>query len=609
MKKTIIIPLTRQFSIIICTFIVCTLSIILYRTYDYTKLQTNYMDDSLEFYSAQVNKSTNDLYDFYKNICYSVGYNQTVLNFLETNTENNDYELFLQIQNLISNTASLNPYIVDIAIDGKNNSFIALNGTTENYMNYKNEFYNSRFSFQSVGTSNIKGIPCHIMAIPIYSLGTGESSFLGLLFLAIDLDNLFHKSLNISNYENKYNPAILFTDSKNNLIYGDSKLYSNLPPLQEKEEIFQIKVDNINYSVVIYPVFSINHVLYILIDKTETTKQIFQISLHLILSMFIIIFVFFLLLLILYRPLISSLNQLTHFMRSVCSGNTRTYKNGFYVNQGVIGSSEIDEIFHSFNSMLDKINQLNHDIFDNYTRMYELEANNRKTEIALLRSQINPHFLYNTLTMICGIASVGEYEKIINVTNSLSQIFRYSIKGYDRVTLREELEIVSAYLMIQKERFDERFSVRYELEEGCLDYIIPKMVIQPLVENAIVHGIEKSLKPGKILIGAGHNKENNYLAIWVYDTGIGIPYEKLQELRHKIQNYTGEIIFHISDSTNNLFSNTSTVSIGLMNVNSRMVLYYGTNYSIILDSELGVGTNIQLRIPYTDIPDSINKDI
>lgn len=184
--------------------------------------------------------------------------------------------------------------------------------------------------------------------------------------------------------------------------------------------------------------------------------------------------------------------------------------------------------------MLIKTEELNHTIFDSYTRMYELEANNRKTEIAFLRSQINPHFLYNTLTMICGMAAEGMTDKIILVTGALSQIFRYSIKGNDMVPLREELEIVKSYLMIQKERFADRFTIEYNFSDDAYDCLIPKMVIQPLVENAIVHGLEKSLKPGSILIGAGRNPQHGYLAIWIFDTGVECLLEKLQELRHSI---------------------------------------------------------------------------
>ena len=124
-----------------------------------------------------------------------------------------------------------------------------------------------------------------------------------------------------------------------------------------------------------------------------------------------------------------------------------------------------------------------------------------------------------------------------------------------------------------------------------------QVVIQPLVENAIVHGLEKSLKPGSILIGAGRNPQHGYLAIWIFDTGVGMPPEKLQELRHSIA-------ASVHDKTGDASADLAKMdaqnhdSIGILNVNSRMVLYYGADYTLIIDSEEGVGTNIQLRVPY-----------
>lgn len=123
--------------------------------------------------------------------------------------------------------------------------------------------------------------------------------------------------------------------------------------------------------------------------------------------------------------------------------------------------------------------------------VYLKDIAERDLELQMLRNQINPHFLYNTLTMICGMAAEGMTDKIILVTGALSQIFRYSIKGNDLVSLREELEIVKSYLMIQKERFADRFTIEYNFSDDAYDCLIPKMVIQPLVENAIVHGLEK----------------------------------------------------------------------------------------------------------------------
>lgn len=151
--------------------------------------------------------------------------------------------------------------------------------------------------------------------------------------------------------------------------------------------------------------------------------------------------------------------------------------------------------------------------------------------------------------------------------------------------------------MIQKERFADRFTIEYNFSDDAYDCLIPKMVIQPLVENAIVHGLEKSLKPGSILIGAGRNPRHGYLAIWIFDTGVGMPPEKLQELRHSIA-------ASVHDKTGDASADLAKMdaqnhdSIGILNVNSRMVLYYGADYTLIIDSEEGVGTNIQLRVPY-----------
>lgn len=351
------------------------------------------------------------------------------------------------------------------------------------------------------------------------------------------------------------------------------------------------------YSARSYSIPCIDHTLYVLVDKSQATGQVIQISLWLLLSIGGLLTLMLLLLFALYRPLIRSLKQLTDYMKTISAGERRFFKEDVPISQGFLGSSEINDISLAFNEMLHETDRLNHTIFDTYTQMYELEVTNRKTEIAFLRSQINPHFLYNTLTMICGMSAEGMNDKVISVTGALSQIFRYSIKGGEMVTLEEEMEIVRSYLMIQRERFDNRFTVRYEFSEDSHACLIPKMVIQPLVENAIVHGLEKSLKPGELLIGAGRNPEHGYLAIWIFDTGVGMPPDKLEELRRAVSQ---PVKHEGQDAASNLarLDAMNHDSIGILNVNSRMVLYYGANYSLLIDSDVGVGTNIQLRVPY-----------
>lgn len=307
-------------------------------------------------------------------------------------------------------------------------------------------------------------------------------------------------------------------------------------------------------------------------DPVKTLFVLLLLQTGLIIGLAVLLFCLF------YRPLVSSLRQLRDHMQSLAAGDRQQKQEPARLQHGLVGFREVEELSHLSNT-----------VFEAHIRMDELESSNRQTEIAFLRSQAIPHILHNTLTTICGMAAEGMTDKIISVASALSQIFRYSIKGSDLVTLREEMEIVKSYVMIQKERFGDRFTTRYTFLDDCDDCLIPRMIIQPLVENAIVHGIEGALHPCKLMIGAGYNPEHGYLAIWVYDNGVGMSREKLEQLRAELAAAPGE-----EDSR----TQKPRSSIGLKNVNTRMILYYGSDYALLIDSEENVGTNIQLRVPH-----------
>ncbi len=605
-KKTFLMPLTRHFAIILVLFSICSAILIGYSSFSYIKIQNQFLNNSLVSYSAQLAKSAREAYESYENICYSVAYNQVVLSYLSASDSQQQFNQLDQLESLLTNSAILNPYIVDIAIYGRQNTFVSLCGATESYKPLADGLAESRFPFMSVGTSTINRINCHILAIPIYSTGTGQSNYLGILFLAIDVNNLLNSSLNA--VSSSYNPQIVFMDSQDQLMCGDETIYTALLQEDATDDFFTLPIEEQGagtFVVTKYTVPSIDHTLYVLLDKTALSMQVNNITFRLIASMVALVMVILLLLLLLYRPTIKSLKTLTDYMKSIAAGNRKLFNQGASISQGPLGSTEIDEISRAFNDMLLNTDQLNHTIFDTYTQMYELEASNRRTKIAFLRSQINPHFLYNTLTMICGMAAEGNTDQIIDITSALSQIFRYSIKGSDLVTLREEMEIVRSYLMIQEARFGDRIHIRYEFEEASLDCLVPRMVIQPLVENAIVHGLEKSMKPGELLIGAGQNPQRGYMAIWVFDTGLGMSPEKLAQLRKAIAEYKLPKADACMPDPSKMEERLQD-SVGIMNVNSRMVLYYGSAYSLVIDSEIGVGTNVQLRVPYqtaAPIPD------
>ncbi|MFC5648568.1 sensor histidine kinase [Paenibacillus solisilvae] len=205
-----------------------------------------------------------------------------------------------------------------------------------------------------------------------------------------------------------------------------------------------------------------------------------------------------------------------------------------------------------------------------------------------LKSQINPHFLYNTLETIKGIAYARGVGEIREMTDALGRIFRYSIKGGDKVAVRDETEIVQAYIRIQKVRFGDRFTVREQYSAGCEHYRVIKMILQPLVENAVFHGIEPCLYPAELTVGCREERGGRELLLWVADNGVGMDPDRLEQIRLSLSRYGRE---PSSDSAPKQY-------IGLLNVHNRIRIAYGPEFGIAeVESAPGMGTRVSIRLP------------
>ena len=390
-----------------------------------------------------------------------------------------------------------------------------------------------------------------------------------------------------------------YSDANNQLILGDDEFYPLV--LQEENESkdeFIVKKNNQVYKVKRQKVNHMDGTIFTYYNKSAYDNSVFSpISRQtaLMITAFIAVSIF---LMASYKSISQSLLQLNGIMNKIGSGKWSGLSDRITLDPDKIYSKEVIATLTAFNEMLDEINRLNNNIFKNYTKMYDMEMLQKKTEIAFLRSQINPHFLYNTLSLICGMASENQTQGVIEVTQSLSRIFRYSIHGDDVVTLGEELEVIRNYVLIQTNRFEDRFTVEYDCADITMSALIPRMIIQPLVENAIVHGLEKSLKKGKLVIGSRFKKDENVLVIWVYDTGVGMSHKRLESIREYLNNNAEHIIDNYHDNPYSIHEETQE-SIGLCNVNRRISLQFGQSYRLHIDSEENVGTNIQIKIPFT----------
>ncbi len=204
----------------------------------------------------------------------------------------------------------------------------------------------------------------------------------------------------------------------------------------------------------------------------------------------------------------------------------------------------------------------------------------RKAEFELLQAQINPHFLYNTLDAIVWSAEAGNQKQVVSMVGSLSDFFRTSLnKGKEIVSIKEELQHVTSYLEIQQIRYQDILTYEINVTKDIYNYSIPKITIQPIVENALYHGIKNRRGGGKISITGAESKD--YIIIQVRDDGAGMDERRLAEVRNGL----------IHDNPD------KSIIYGLYNVNERIRLNFGDEYGISIDSAPEKGTDVIIKLP------------
>jgi len=247
--------------------------------------------------------------------------------------------------------------------------------------------------------------------------------------------------------------------------------------------------------------------------------------------------------------------------------------------QALLSSDNVDEITElgmSFNIMIGKIKEL----LDSKIREQE---NLKKAELRALQAQINPHFLYNTLDTIIWMAESKKTDQVVKIVTALSSFFRISLsKGMDWITIGEEVERIKSYLTIQKMRYRDILDFKIEVDTDVSENTILKLILQPLVENALYHGIKNKRTGGIISVRARRNGENEVL-LEVEDNGIGFTPKKLTQLRAELDDDSGDIKLESG--------------FGIGNVNNRIRLYYGKQYGLSIQSEYSTGTCVTLVIP------------
>ncbi|WP_374125193.1 sensor histidine kinase [Leptotrichia hongkongensis] len=487
--------------------------------------------------------------DKLKNIINLLSVDADVRNFLISGNEDSKKS----IEKMIYSILDSNKGIKNITVIGKNGNIVS--SDKNNDMKISENMMKEKWYVDAINNSDM----------PVFNPSRKNStssmnSALWFLSISRDIKNSKGENLGVIVFDIKYETlerylnSISFgkqidniiVDKNNNIIY-----YKDVKCFADKKCLAKFSEKNKNKDTYLYEtqIENTNWNLRSLANTNDlvTLKKNFS---HIVIIIFLVSLAFssiitFIVITKILRPLIKLENHMQNF-----ENNLREFhlseKTGY----------EVQNLVEHFNIMVEKIK---------YLREYEIKA---------LHSQINPHFLYNTLDTIIWMAEFEDNEKVISITKSLANYFRLSLSnGHEKIPLKDEIMHTKEYLFIQKQRYEDKLSYFFNIEdESLLSIEVPKIIIQPIVENSIYHGIKNLSGNGIITIDV--YRENSTVNISVKDNGIG--FEKAKQ-----------------------FKKSKTGGVGFQNVDKRIKFYYGKNYGVFINKDNKTeGAEVIIKIPF-----------
>ena len=484
-----------------------------------------------------------------QNIINLLSVNADVRNFLTLGNNNSKKSIEKMVYSILDN----NKGIKNITVIGKNGSIISSDKNNDmkisaNMMKekwYVDAINNSDMPvFNPVRKDEDSSMNSNSWFLSISrDIKNSKGENLGVIVFDIKYE-MFERYLR-SNAFGKQSDSIIIDNHGNVIYYRDAKCFADKKCLEKFSEknknkdtyLYETQIENTNWNL--RSLANTNDLV--------TLKKNFS---HIVIIIFLVSLAFssiitFIVITKILKPLIKLENHMQNF-----ENNLREFhlseKTGY----------EIQNLVEHFNVMVEKIK---------YLREYEIKA---------LHSQINPHFLYNTLDTIIWMAEFEDNEKVISITKSLANYFRLSLSnGHEKIPLKDEIMHTKEYLFIQKQRYEDKLSYFFNIEdESLLSIEVPKIIIQPIVENSIYHGIKNLSGNGIITIDV--YRQNSTLNISVKDNGIG--FEKAKQ-----------------------FKKSKTGGVGTKNVDKRIKFYYGKNYGVFINKDSKTeGAEVIIKIPF-----------
>lgn len=533
----------------------------------------------------QLSLITNNLGDKINHIsdyAITLSINSNIANVLKENptVPKNEPEHFLVNSELTNQTQRIiglhkNIYAWDI-LDTENHWFHSSTTETDQLDSLLDseilDNLRTNLAFQFLGPFQISGEPTFVVLKSITNID--NTKYLGALVLLIKEANISSVFRNLPDSSSRYfyitnEKRQILSSSSSKGIYEDFSSYAGIDPTKYKtlaetgSQIFSI--NNTDFLFICKSSPALNWKVINLIPLENLTLD-HVVILHNILIISIVVFILSVVFSILCTSTVTApIQRLVDKMKSASAGKLD-------ISVSYSSNDELAVLYNQFNLMMQKIQTLLNDI-------YEEQNAKQKMEVQLLQSQINPHFLYNTLNTIKSLIELDMKETAVKAVSAMSTFYRNSLsKGQFIIPLRQELILTEQYLYIQNLRYMDFVDYEITYESSWEDHgaEIPKLTIQPVVENIFVHGLTNQM----CHIHLNVSIKNNTIYISISDNGSGIPREKLTELNRSIRDFK-----------------TARYSFGLPSINHRISLLYGENYGLTIKSSPENGTTVTIAIP------------
>ncbi len=557
-----------------------------------TKIIRTEIINSNEMVLETVNKSFEDYMEVMKSFTLNIRFDNRIMDILDTNRFEYGDEVYINsfIRSMYYSRNDL--YSVELIAVGSNKSYSISKRTIWGTKDAPNNNIQTQNNVNITDTDWFKATLnnksyLYIKPEIVFSNGTAEFPNNKLFTIYRTIINVYNKQplaviaitcntsgLNkiISDFSLENSEMLSIYDDTGRIFYVSNNYLIQPQVLKKSSDYFEKTGDGKDDGTVIDNRLLVSSIknnwkmiklisLETIDKKISETRNLFIIIIC-IASFISVMFIFFI-----TKPLTSSLKKLMKQMG-------RAGKGDFKTKVDIKGSYEVVELANRYNSMISEINEL---IEENYMA----EINQKNAQLKALESQINPHFLYNSLQVISAKAIASRQKDICKMTEALAFNMRYAFKQEGMVTVEMEMKHIRNYLLLQEARFEERLSVDINVSEEANNITIPKISIYTLVENSAEHGLENTIKQVEIKINV--YIKDGFLAAIVSDNGQGIMPERLQEIR----GWFGNKNMEFEDNEN----------IGLRNLNGRIKLLYGEKAHLAIESTQNIGTTASLYLP------------